>query len=277
MDELDRTPEKTAQLERFAKAYKFGQSDVSVAIERRVCGCDYGGTSWSTREECERICQLLQLAPGVHLLEVGAGSGWPGLYLAKVSDCAVTMTDLLPDGLHIAAERAARERAEGDANGRFFAAADSAALPFADRSFDAIVHSDVLCCVEQKAETLRACRRALKDDGRMAFTVILTTPGLAGEDLAQAIAGGPTYIATEIEYPDMVRQTGWEISLIDDITPQYADALANMLREEETHAEALGEVYGDKEIAERLARRRNGLACLSRGLLRREMYVVRPV
>lgn len=271
-----RGPEKAAQLARFTRMYSCGQSAVALAIERRVCGCDYGGTSWSTRQESDRLGQLLNLRRGQRLLEIGAGSGWPGLYLAKTSGCDVTLSDLLPDSLSIAAQRAARDRMEGETGAHYFTVADGVALPFAEASFDAIVHCDVLCCLEQKAATLRACRQVIAGDGRMAFTMILTTPGLRGDDLAQATAAGPTYVATEIDYPDMVRQAGWQIDFIDDITPQYADTLAHMLREEESHADDLRPLITEPDFSDRLCRHRNGLTALARGLLRREMHFVRP-
>ena len=65
-----------------------------LAIERRVCGCDYGGSSWTTRTESELIISLLGLRPGVRLLDLGAGSGWPGLHIAKTSGCDVVLVDL---------------------------------------------------------------------------------------------------------------------------------------------------------------------------------------
>jgi len=46
-------------------------------LERSVCGCAYGSTSWTTRQEAERIAQLLELGPAAKLLDVGAGTGWP--------------------------------------------------------------------------------------------------------------------------------------------------------------------------------------------------------
>ena len=265
MKRTSRTPEKVAQMARFSRLYRRGQSDVVLGIERRVCGCDYGGTSWSTREESDRLCQLLALTHGKHLLEIGAGSGWPGLYLAKTSGCDITLTDLLPDSLQIAAQRAARDQVKGVTGTHHFTVADGAALPFAAGVFDAVVHSDVLCCLEEKAATLSACRRVIADDGRMAFSVILTTPGLTGDDLTQAIAAGPTYVAAAVEYPDMVRQEGWKIDSIDDITPQYAKTLEHMLCEEEAYANELRPLVGEPDFSDRLTKRRNGLAALARG------------
>jgi 2-polyprenyl-3-methyl-5-hydroxy-6-metoxy-1,4-benzoquinol methylase len=79
---MKRSPEELAQTERFEKSYSNLQSAVMLAIERQVCGCDYGGNSWTTRDEAQHIGANLDLKPGMRLLDVGAGSGWPGLYLA---------------------------------------------------------------------------------------------------------------------------------------------------------------------------------------------------
>src|SRR5207245_449434 len=123
---------------------------------RCVLGCDYGGTSWTTRREAERIGQMLQLRPGMRLLDVGAGAGWPGLFLAQQHGCEAILTDLPLSGLRIALERATcdslRERCSA-------VAADGASLPFVAASFDAVTHSDVLCCMPEKLSLLQECRR----------------------------------------------------------------------------------------------------------------------
>ena len=42
---------------------------------------------------------------GSNLLDLGAGTGWPGLFLAKESGCKVTLVDLPEIGLQIAERR----------------------------------------------------------------------------------------------------------------------------------------------------------------------------
>ena len=123
------TAEDLALSEQFAQSYRRGRTAVMQSIERAVCGCDYGGTSYATREEADDIGAMLALRPGQRLLEVGAGSGWPALYLADWSGCDVTLTDLPLDGLRIAGERAV---ADGIAGACWLAVADGGALPFAD-------------------------------------------------------------------------------------------------------------------------------------------------
>ncbi len=85
---------------------------------------------------------MLALGPKTRLLEVGAGSGWPGLYLAKRSGCDIALIDLPLEGL-----RAAKKRAETDgmAGSCCIAKADGAALPFPGGFFDAIYHT--MCSV----------------------------------------------------------------------------------------------------------------------------------
>ena len=62
-------------------------------LERDVLGCDYGGTSWTTRAQAVQIVESLDLRPGIQLLDVGSGSGWPGLFLGSETGCDVTLLD----------------------------------------------------------------------------------------------------------------------------------------------------------------------------------------
>jgi ubiquinone/menaquinone biosynthesis C-methylase UbiE len=267
--DLSATPEKQELIERFANDYRLGQAEVMQGIERRVCGCDYGGTSWTTRAEARRLGQLLGLAPGVRLLEIGAGSGWPGLYLATTTGCEVVQTDLPLDGLRIAAARAA---ADGFAERCRVAVADGAALPFEAGCFDAILHSDVLCCLEPKLAVLTECRRVLRRGGKMVFTVIFIAPGLSPGDYARAAQSGPPVIETAAGYPEMLREAGWEITTRADLTADYRTSLRRLIDEEEAHGEELRRLLGNAGFADKLARRRRALAAIEQGLIRRELF-----
>ncbi len=55
---------------------------------------------------------MLGLRPGLRLLDVGAGSGWPGIYMAERSGCDLALMDLPLTGLQIAARRANRDQIE---------------------------------------------------------------------------------------------------------------------------------------------------------------------
>lgn len=40
-------------------------------IDRSVCGCDYGGSSWTTLDVAELISSCLELGPSVSLSDLG--------------------------------------------------------------------------------------------------------------------------------------------------------------------------------------------------------------
>ena len=69
---------------RFSRDYELLGSIPMRHLERTVLGCDYGATSWTTRREAGRIAELLGLNADMRLLDVGAGAGWPGLYIAQL-------------------------------------------------------------------------------------------------------------------------------------------------------------------------------------------------
>jgi len=265
--------EERAQKDRFDALYQRACSPVMLAIEKSVCGCDYGGNSWTTREEAERMAACLSLEPGSRLLELGAGSGWPGLYMAKASGCDATLVDLPFNGLKIAAERAARDGLAGRARAIVASAAE---LPFAEASFDAIAHSDLLCCLVAKREVLSACRLAIRGAGRMAFTVISVAPGLSAGQYRRAVANGPVFIESEASYPSMLAETGWSVVEHDDITEAYARSCQRQLAADEAQEAGLTRLLGAEEFALRLAGWRDKLAALRDGLLRRHFFIATP-
>ena len=242
-------------------------------IERQACGCDYGGTSWTTRDEADQICHLLGLHTGQRLLEVGAGSGWPGLYLARQTDCDVALTDLPFEGLRIAAKRIV---AEGLKGAHWITVADGAALPFGGEVFDAISHSDVLCCLDEKLEVLKDCRRVIHSDGRMVFTVISITPNLTSTDHLRALELGPPFVDTVTDYPTMLGESRWRIVDCKDLTREYALTMGRYLQEYEAQFNELVTLLGKEECSARMTRMQAKIEATNEGLFRRELYVVLP-
>lgn len=101
-----------------------------------------------------------------YCVDVGAGLGWPGIYLAQVMGCNVILVDLPLVGLQAALERAA---ADGLRQRCRAVLADGALLPLRNGTFDALSHSDVLCCMSAKVSILRACRWVARAGAKMAF------------------------------------------------------------------------------------------------------------
>lgn len=267
------TAEQRSMIDRFDRTYACGRADVMQAIERAVCGCDYGGTSWTTRQEAERSIELLRLAPGRRLLEVGTGAGWPGLYMARRTGCDAALTDLPLEGLRIAGERAAADRLDG---AWWIIQADGAALPFRDGAFDAVYHSDVLCCLRDKEGVLRACRRVVREDGVMAFSVIHLPEGLSADERAHAETAGPPFAATARPYAELLDGAGWEITTRIDLTAEYLVAAGKTVAAQEERRGPLVKLWGREAAEAMLLRARERMGAIKGGLLCRELIVAAP-
>jgi ubiquinone/menaquinone biosynthesis C-methylase UbiE len=260
-------------IKEFDAWYAHMRAPVMMAIERSVCGCDYGGTSWTTRAQAERIGEALGLAPGKLLLEVGAGSGWPALYLAKRSGCSAILTDLPEEGLRLARERAA---ADGLADRCRIVQADGTKLPLDDGSVDAISHSDVLCCLADKLGVLRECRRTIRASGCMAFPVIFVAAGLSPQDHAEAVAAGPPFVESETDYQTLLARTGWRVVEAADLTATFIKSTRAMLEVRQAHREELKALLGASEYDDMIAHNHEKIPAIERGLLRRVLFIAEP-
>ena len=125
----------------FQERYRNTLSLLARQIEQRVIGGDWGANGFTTMAQADILARELHLSAADRLLDLGSGRGWPGLYLAARTGCAVVLTDLPLEGLRVAANRAASE-----ALARTGVVASAASgLPFRASSFDVIIHTDVLC------------------------------------------------------------------------------------------------------------------------------------
>lgn len=127
---------------RFSQRYGEERGDVVRAIELAVIGGDWGANGYTTVAQADQLAAVLELGTGSMVLDVGAGRGWPGLYLASRTGCSVVMTDVPVEGLASARERGQRE---GLDDRTWPVNASARELPFPPEIFDAVVHTDVLC------------------------------------------------------------------------------------------------------------------------------------
>jgi len=134
--------EEIATRDQFENSHSAAHTPVLLDVEREVLGGDYGANGYTTRLQADLLAAELSLRPGVRLLDLGAGCGWPGLYLSGSTGCDVVCCDLTVSGMRAVSARAGRE---GTASRVAAVVASARHLPFHPESFDAIVHTDVLC------------------------------------------------------------------------------------------------------------------------------------
>ena len=132
---------KSGVIETFAQRYRVKPTEVTRQIEREVIGGDWGANGYTTVGQAERLGRELSLGPGSLLLDLGAGRGWPGLYLAATTGCRVVMADVPADALRLALHRAGDE---GLADRAAAVRCSATGLPLRPRCVDAVVHADVL-------------------------------------------------------------------------------------------------------------------------------------
>ena len=238
-------------------------------VERTVLGCDYGGTSWTTKQQAEQIVELLKLHSGIKLLDVGAGAGWPGLYLAEASDCDVTLVDLPLNALRQAQERAYEDSMADRVS---VVAASGAALPFRRGSFAAISHSDVLCCLPEKNEMLAECRRVASDGATMLFSVIAVAQGLSTTDHHRAMEAGPPFVDAPGDYAELLSQSGWQLIERLDVSAEHRMSLSALVAAFD-ESDELSDALGQDVVREAGERRREQIAAIDAGLLGREIFL----
>lgn len=136
------TREERERRETYDARYRTDILDANLQIEREAVGSDYGNNGYTTLAQADLVIEALHLTSADLLLDIGAGAGWPGLYLAKRTGCRVVLSDLTLPGM----QRATRRAVADDTTARTTAVVASARqLPFRPDSFDAMVHTDVLC------------------------------------------------------------------------------------------------------------------------------------
>jgi ubiquinone/menaquinone biosynthesis C-methylase UbiE len=128
-------------LKRFTDRYSMAASSALNAVEEEAIGAVVGANGYTTVAQADQLLAVLDLKPATWLLDIGAGRGWPGLYLSERSGCRAVVTDVPRPAIVTAQSRALDL---GLHHRCHVALASGSALPFRSASFEAIVHTDTL-------------------------------------------------------------------------------------------------------------------------------------
>jgi len=178
------------------------------------------------RAKLDRLCDLLELAPRDHLLEIGCGWGGMAIHAARTRGCRVTAITVSREQYDLAAARVA---AAG--------LADRVAIQYCDYRelegrFDKMVSIEMLEAVgyEYLPHYFAIGARLLAPGGRFALQSI-TMPDARFDDYRHRVDWMQTYIFPGSLIPSLgaidraALPAGFRIERCDDIGPDYAPTL----------------------------------------------------
>jgi SAM-dependent methyltransferase len=123
----------------------------------------------------------------------------------------------------IAAGNAMAREQQVDECVRFELADASAALPFADATFDALLCIDAVNHLPDRARVLREWGRVLKAGGRILFTDPITVTGvLSNEEIAIRSSIGYFLFTPPGEDARLIAEAGLQLERVEDVTENMA-------------------------------------------------------
>ncbi len=125
----------------------------------------------------------------------------------------------------------------------------------------------------QKLSVLRACRRALKPGGRLAFFTIFTPQGVPADVWRRLRRGAPLGYRPRADHVSLLRSAGFDQIEEVDVTKQYLRVQRALFEANERHQRALRAAVGDEEFERRQDFRRGALKAIGAGALRRSLFV----
>lgn len=157
---------KAEQVERFKRAVEAEWRNPHVTAAYRKW--DRDESTWG-RAARDLIIDRAALRPGLRVLDVGSAHGEPGIAIAGVVGPSghVTLLDIAPDLLEIAAERARRDGFTNVAT----QTADAHALPFPDGTFDRLTSRLTAMYFADYPRAFREALRVLKPRGKAVYLV----------------------------------------------------------------------------------------------------------
>jgi SAM-dependent methyltransferase len=214
------------------------------AVRRETYGEDLGQTSWLTAPEWLRFADQAGITADSDVLEVGSGSGGPGVYLARERGCRLTGVDINEHGVRNA-NALAKARGLGD-RVQFQTVDASEALPFPAGRFDAVLCNDAICHIRHRETVLREWHRVLRPGGRALFTDALVITGVVShEEIANRSSIGFYLFVPPGENERLLGAAGFSLLGVEDVTQAAADIARRRHDARERHRAALVAREGD--------------------------------
>jgi sarcosine/dimethylglycine N-methyltransferase len=182
----------------------------------------YGGLAAN-----DALAQRARIGKGTRVADFCAGLGGPARYLAHRYGADVTGIELTPArvrGAEVLTRCAGLQDRVRVIEGNVMQ------VPLPDASIDAVVSQEALLHVPDKRRALSEAFRILKPGGRIAFTDWVAHRPLSAADRELMWQGmAVTDLYTPPAYADLVRDAGFVVSSVDDLTGEWGAILTQRL------------------------------------------------
>lgn len=236
-----------ARIDLFESTYAHFTERVLEDVRRETYGDDIGQNSWLTVDEYVRFIDWLRIASAHHVLEIASGSGGPALHLARRTGCRVTGIDANRQGI-AAAERGARQ-AGLEERVRFQVADATAALPFEDASFDALLCIDSMNHFPDRRAAFTEWCRVLRAGGRAVFTdpVVITGPVTNDELALRSCIGLFLFVPPGVN-ERLLSGAGFRLVCQQDVTANAALVSGRWHAARQRHRDELLRIEGEERF-----------------------------
>jgi ubiquinone/menaquinone biosynthesis C-methylase UbiE len=155
-----------------------------------------------------------------HILDVCSALGGPARHLAKSIGCKVTGLDATQ---HMIDEAIKRTKSKQYTNLIDYRLGNAVDMPFKAETFDVVWGQDAWCYVTDKNKLIEESYRVLKNEGIIAFTDWLQVGNMTEDEWTalNSFMAFP-YMETLDGYIDILKNTGFEIILTEDISDDFA-------------------------------------------------------
>lgn len=203
--------------------------------------------TWPLDRAEERFTELmmekLRAAPGSSVLDVGCGMGTPAIRLAQATGGRVT-------GITVSHEQvkraAARAEAAGLADRVSIRWADAAALPFEEKSFDAVWALESIIHMPDRVRVLREIARVVRPGGRVVLTDFFERAPIPDHKRAAVAQFYENWVmgprVTIDDYPRLVREAGLRLVEVSDISEQVMrrtlEGIAERIAQDRKHIDS---------------------------------------
>ncbi len=183
----------------------------------------YGGLAAN-----DALAERATIGKGTRVADFCAGLGGPARYLAHRHGAEITGIELTPARVKGAQELTRRVGLQDKVR---IVEGNVMQVPLPDAGIDVVVSQEALLHVPDKRRALSEAFRILKPGGRIAFTDWVAHRPLSTADRELMWQGmAVTDLYTLPAYADLVRETGFAVTSVEDLTGEWGAILTQRLK-----------------------------------------------